>query len=66
MKKGPQIRVNPIEESLKEFQRSFLLYFLSVGIPYYEEGRVDEVKITKPNLFSTLPKQTSPAGHCLT
>jgi hypothetical protein len=56
MKKRPQIRVNPIEESLKEFQRSFLLYFLSVGIPYYEEGRVDEVKITKPNLFSTLPK----------
>jgi hypothetical protein len=37
-KRDPQIYVNPNEGSLKEFQgcfRGFLLYFLSIGIPYY-------------------------------
>jgi hypothetical protein len=36
------------------FQSVFM--FFSIGIPYYKEGRVDEVKIIISNLFSTIHK----------
>jgi hypothetical protein len=50
------------------------LCFLSIGIPYYKEGHVNEVKIIKSTDFKSFPKlsQTetpsrtlsSPAGQC--
>jgi hypothetical protein len=43
---------------LKELKRCFkvFLYFLSIGIPYYKEGHVDEVKITKSSDSKSFPK----------
>jgi hypothetical protein len=47
--KRPSIRVNSNEGSLNELKRCFKVFlcFLSIGIPYYKEGRVDKVKIIK-------------------
>jgi hypothetical protein len=42
------------------------LYFLSIGILYYKEGHMDEVKIIKSidlNLFPTIHKQKLLAGQ---
>jgi hypothetical protein len=41
---------------LKELKRCFKVFlcFLSIGIPYYKEGRVDEVKIIKSSDFKSL------------
>jgi hypothetical protein len=48
-KRDLQIRVNSNEGSLNEFKRCFKVFlcFLSIGIPYYKEGCLDEVKIIK-------------------
>jgi hypothetical protein len=76
MKSDPQIHVNSNEGSLKEFKQCFKVFlcFLSIGISYYKEGCVDNVKIIKlsdsksfPNLSQTeTPNRTlsGPAGHC--
>jgi hypothetical protein len=48
-KRDPKIHVNSNEGSLKELKRCFKVFlcFLSIGIRYYKEGHVDEVKIIK-------------------
>jgi hypothetical protein len=60
-----QIRVNSNKGSLKKFKRCFKVFlcFLSIGIPYYKEGRVDEVKIIKSSdskSFSKLSQTETP------
>jgi hypothetical protein len=56
MKRDPKIRVNSNEGSLKELKPCFkvFLYFLSIEMPYYKEGRVDKVKIIKSSNFKYL------------
>jgi hypothetical protein len=56
---------------LKELKRCFKVFlcFLSIGIPYYKEGHVDEVKIINSSdskYFQSYPKQKLPAGQCPT
>jgi hypothetical protein len=53
-----QIYVNSNEESLKEFKRCFKVFlcFLSIEIPHYKEGCVDEVKIIKASDSKSFPK----------
>jgi hypothetical protein len=67
-KKRPQIRVNLNEGSLKEFKRCFKVFlcFLSIGIPYYKEGRVDEVKIIKSSNSKSFPKLSQIETSCQT
>jgi hypothetical protein len=47
-----QFKWRAFEGAQAEFQSVFM--FLSIGIPYYKEGRVDEVKIIKLSDFKSL------------
>jgi hypothetical protein len=55
-KRDPKIHVNSNEGSLKELKRCFKVFLccLSIEIPYYKEGHVDEVKIIKSSDFKSL------------
>jgi hypothetical protein len=75
-KRDTKIRVNSNEGSLKELKQCFKVFLcsLSIGIPYYKEGHVDEVKIINSSDFKSLsnhpqtetPRRTlfGPAGQC--